>query len=127
MNQPAQFPPAAPGPTSTQIASAESNARIIYILYLVSLVVGVTSLVGVVMAYVNRGTAPAGLDTHYRFLIRTFWIGLLYGVVGMILSVVLIGFAVLLFTAVWMIVRCVKGMNLLAQHQPVPNPGTWLW
>lgn len=127
MNPSAQIPPYA-GPSAPQPAAAtEGTARVIYILYLVSLAVGLTALVGVVMAYVNRASAPAGLDTHYRYLVRTFWIGLLYSVVGFILAFVLVGFAVLLFTAIWLIVRCVKGLSWLGAKQPVPNPGTWLW
>jgi len=107
--------------------SAVSNAQIIYILYLVSLVVGVTSIVGVIMAYVYRGEAPDWLRSHYRFQIRTFWIGLLYVVIGMLLSAVLIGFLVLLFWLVWLILRCVKGMQQLERREPVTDVETWLW
>jgi uncharacterized membrane protein len=36
------------------------------------------ALVGLVIGYVRRGAADAGfLDTHYRWLIRTFWFSLL--------------------------------------------------
>ncbi len=107
--------------------SAVSNAQIIYILYLVSLVVGVTSIVGVIMAYVYRGDAQDWLRSHYRFQIRTFWIGLLYVVIGMLLSAVLIGFLVLLFWLVWLILRCVKGMQQLERREPVTDVETWLW
>ena len=37
---------------------AGATANLIYILYLVSLIVGVTALVGVIMAYMNKGEAP---------------------------------------------------------------------
>jgi uncharacterized membrane protein len=125
-------PPASPWaqpapPTPQQVGSSESIARIVYVLYLASLLLGVTSLIGVVMAYVNAGAAPRGLDTHYRFLIRTFWIGLLYAFVGFALSFVVVGFAVLLFALVWLVVRCVKGLKLLGEKQPIPDPATWLW
>ena len=60
------------------------TANIVYILYLVSLVVGITGIVGVIMAYVNRADAPEWVQTHYRFQIRTFWIGLLYGLIGVV-------------------------------------------
>src|SRR4051794_34155120 len=53
------------------------TAKLIYILYLASLIVGVTAIVGLIMAYVNRGGAPEWVETHYRLQIRTFWIGLL--------------------------------------------------
>jgi uncharacterized membrane protein len=106
---------------------AKSNALIIYILYLVSLAVGLTSIIGVIMAYVSKGDAPEWLKTHYIFLIRTFWIGLLYAFIGALLTVVLIGFLVLLFAVVWWIVRCAQGLNLLSKNQPVPNYQTWMF
>jgi uncharacterized membrane protein len=132
---PQQLPPPAPAagwsapapPTPQQTASSESNARIVYVLYLASLLFGVTSVIGVVMAYVHQGTAPAGLDTHFRYQIRTFWIALLYFLVGGILTTVVVGMLVLLVALVWFVVRCVKGLKLLADRQPIPDPATWLW
>ena len=102
-------------------------ARIIYILYLIGLATGLTLVIGVIMAYVNKDEAPEWLRTHYDFQIRTFWIGLLYCVIGGILSIVLIGFLVLLFWAVWLIVRVVKGFKHLEQRQPVPDVTTWMF
>jgi len=107
--------------------AGSSNARIIYILYLVGVVLGITTLVGVIMAYINRGEAADWVKSHYQFQIRTFWIGMLYGVIGMILSAVLIGFLVLLFTLIWWIVRCVKGMQALEKQEPVSNPTRWMF
>lgn len=103
------------------------TAKIIYILYLVGLAVGVTALIGVIMAYVNRDTGPEWLRSHYDFQIRTFWIGLLYSIAGIILSMILIGFLVLLFTAVWLIIRVVKGFKHLDQRQPVPDVKSWMF
>ncbi len=52
---------------------------VIYALYLASIITGgLTALVGVVIAYVYQGKGPEWLDRHYRYQIRTFWIGLLY-------------------------------------------------
>ena len=106
---------------------SKSNAKIIYILYLVGLIVGITGLVGLVMAYMNQEEAPEWLKSHYQFLIRIFWIGLLYSVIGLILTTIIIGLAILLFVLVWWIVRCVKGLQLLDKQQPIPNPTTWMF
>ncbi len=116
--------PQAPAPPP---APSDTNAKVIYILYLLSLVVGITSLVGVIMAYVNVGDAPEPLKSHYRFQIRTFWIGLLYAVIGLALALAAVGVLVLLFVAVWLIVRCVKGLKALDRHEPYPKVETWLW
>ena len=119
------------GPLSTQpalVPDTGSTAKIVYILYLASIIFfGVTSLVGVIMAYVNKDQAPEWVQSHYRFQIRTFWIGLLYGFIGALLCLVAIGFFVLLFVAVWLILRCVKGLMMLEKQQPVANAGTWFW
>lgn len=103
------------------------TANIIYILYLAGLVVGITGLVGVIMAYINKGDAPDWLQTHYQFQIRTFWIGFLYAIIGMITIPIFIGFLILLFWLVWFIVRCVKGMQALGKKEAVANPTGWLF
>ncbi|MCU7958888.1 MAG: hypothetical protein KZQ58_02605 [gamma proteobacterium symbiont of Bathyaustriella thionipta] len=110
-----------------QDSSSENQAKIIYILYLVGLVFGLTGIVGVVMAYINRAEAPEWLQSHYQFQIRTFWIGLLYLVTGFLLAIVLIGYLLLLFWVVWLIVRCVKGMQFLDKKEAHPNPTGWFF
>ncbi len=107
-----------------QSGSTES-AKVIYILYLISIAVGVTGIVGVVMAYVNKDTAPDWLKTHYQFQIRTFWISLLYVAVSCILCLILIGFVLLVVSLVWFIIRCVKGLKALEQKQPIANVMGW--
>lgn len=104
-----------------------SNAKLVYILYLVGIIIGVTGLVGVIMAYINRGDGPDWLDTHYQFQIRTFWIGLLYMVLGTVLAVVFIGYVILLFWLIWLIVRCVKGLKQLDKNEAVVNPTSWMF
>ena len=104
-----------------------STANTIYILYLVSLLVGITNIVGLIMAYVNRDGAPEWVQTHYRFQIRTFWIGLLYAFIGLLTCIIIVGFFWLIFVVIWLIVRCVKGMNALSQGLPYERPGAWMW
>jgi uncharacterized membrane protein len=111
----------------TVSSSTAGTAKIIYILYLVNIVVPFTGLVGVIMAYLNQKDADEMLKTHFRFQIRTFWIGLLYIFIGALLSVVLIGYLVLLFYVVWLIVRCVKGMQALDKNEALPNPVSWMF
>lgn len=122
-------PPAAPPtPPAPQAAPSDTIAKIVYVLYLVSLVTGgLTSLVGVIMAYVNVGDAPEPLRSHYRFQIRTFWIEILYSLAGFVLLFVAVGAAVFVFVQVWLIVRCVKGLKALDRREPYPNVRTWLW
>lgn len=102
-------------------------AMVIYALYLASFILGFTSLIGVVIAYVYKGKGPVWLDEHYRYQIRTFWIGLVYGIVFSILTLILIGFPLLLALAVWLIIRCVKGFKGLQEKRAPSNVDSWLF
>ena len=104
------------------------TVKIIYVLYLVGLVTGgIAGVVGVVMAYVNRGDGPDWLQSHYEFQIRTFWIGLLFTIVGGILLLIVIGGFVYLFWIVWLIIRCVKAIKYLDNEEAHPNPRGWMF
>ncbi len=108
-------------------AAEGRTANLIYILYLLSLIFGITSLVGLVMAYINKGDAPEWLQSHYQFQIRTFWIGLLIGVIGAATAVFMVGILFLVFLFVWWIVRCVKGMKYISQGSAHPEPASWMF
>lgn len=103
-----------------------NNVRLVYILYLVSFVIGITCIVGLVFAYMNRSKAEPWLQTHYTFLIRTFWISVLLFFAALILSLILVGFLVMIAIAVWVIVRCVIGLQKVSRKEPIENPETWL-
>jgi len=104
-----------------------STAKVVYILYIVGILIWLTGLVGVVMAYVNRSDAPEWLQAHYRYQIRTFWIGGLYMLIGALLSLVFIGYFILLFWVIWLVVRCVKGMKALDRGAPPENVTGWMF
>ena len=114
-----------PGSRPPSTDSQAFNVKIIYILYLVSIAVGLTSIIGVIMAYIYKDNAPDWLRSHYRYQIRTFWMGFLYAVIAGLLTAVIIGFLLFLGIMVWLVVRCIKGMQCLERGEPVPDPETW--
>lgn len=101
-------------------------ALVIYGFYLGGLIIGFTLLIGVVVAYVYKGKGPAWLDEHYRYQIRTFWIGLFYAIIFSLLTLVLIGFPLLIALAVWLIIRCAKGIKGLQEKRAPSNVNSWL-
>jgi uncharacterized membrane protein len=107
--------------------SNKQLALIVYILYFVAYFTGITALIGVIIAHVQVASADPLLSTHYRFQIRTFWIGILYLVIGTILTVVIVGIAILLWWFVWSLVRNVKGTLALNDNKPVANPASWMF
>jgi uncharacterized membrane protein len=121
--EPAQPPP--PSPPSSALSDERQMALIAYILYLAPLG-GVTHLIGLVLAYVARDSAPPWLRTHYVYLIRTFWLGVLYFAAAVALCLLLIGFALLPLVFLWVVVRCAVGMMHLFRNEPMPRPETWL-
>jgi uncharacterized membrane protein len=102
-----------------------NSPQLVYLLYLGGFILAILPLIGVVLAFVNRDSAAPMERTHYDYQISTFWRGLVIGVVGVVLIFVLVGWLVLLFAAVWMIVRCVKGLNKFSQKEPMAANIGW--
>lgn len=115
------------GPQST--GGFELNQpTIIALLYLASFITGITGIVGVVLAHVWSNEPKAEWErSHYAYQIRTFWFGLIGFVVGFVLSLILIGFLVLLAVTIWMVVRSVMSLINAQKQQPMPNPHTLLF
>ncbi|WP_274427019.1 DUF4870 family protein [Chelativorans sp. YIM 93263] len=118
--------PNPPSKSNGWLEPGQSNIQVIYVLYLVSLVLGVTALVGIVLAYLNRGKSEEWIETHYTWAIRTFWIGLLFALVSVILMVVGIGFLLMLAVAIWAVVRVVIGLQQVSRNVPIKNPESWM-
>ncbi len=105
---------------------SETTAKIIYILYLVGFFTGgITTLVGLVMAYVYRGDASEWLKTHFQLQIRTFWIGFFYVFLGVLLLPIGVGLLILIFYLIWFVVRCIKGIKALDEQRAYRNPIGW--
>ena len=119
-----------PDPVQSAVTATGDNMdgpKLVYLLYFIGYVIGITTIAGVIVAYLKRGEAGPNATTHYTYLIRTFWIGLLFGVIGMITTMIFIGFLILVATLVWSLIRLIKGFMLANDNKPVPDPETWLW
>ena len=101
------------------------SPQLVYLLYLGGFVIAILPLIGLVLAYVNRDAATPMERTHYDFQISTFWRGLIIFAAGVVLIFVLVGWLVILFGAIWMIVRCVKGLNKFSQKEPMSANIGW--
>jgi uncharacterized membrane protein len=107
--------------------SDKQLALIVYILYFAAYFTGITGLIGVIIAHVKFADADPLLRSHYQFQIRTFWIGLLYLVIGAILTYVIVGILILLWWFIWSLVRNVKGVLALNDNKPIQNPTSWMF
>jgi len=95
----------------------------VYILQALSFFLGgITGLAGVIVNYVKLDEVQGTwIEPHFRWQIRTFWIGLLWGVIGFITTFIIIGWLILLAVAIWIIYRIVKGALALNDGLP-PEP-----
>ncbi len=95
-------------------------ATVVYALQAAGFFLGITWIAAVIIDYVKKDDAvDTWLESHYRWQIRTFWWGLLWGVIGGILALVVVGFIVLAADAVWIIYRIVKGWLRLSENREV--------
>lgn len=115
-----------PPPSNAPLSDERQMAMLVYLAYLASLAFPPLAIAGLVLAYVNRTDAPDWLKSHYTFQIRTFWIGLLYWVVSILLCVVLIGFLLIFATLAWLVVRSALGLDRLLKREAYPNPQGWI-
>ena len=100
--------------------SAKTLATLVYILQAVSFFVGITYIAAIVVNYVKRDEVRGTIaESHFDWQIRTFWISLGVALVGIVLSLILIGYLVLFANAVWIIYRVVKGWLYLNDDRPI--------
>src|SRR5882757_45421 len=96
-----------PHETTRPIVSDNNLAMAVYALYAAGYFFVIPAVAGVIIAHVKVDEADPVLQSHYRFQIRTFWIGLMYIAIGSVLSMVLIGIPILIWWFVWSLVRIV--------------------
>lgn len=110
------------------------TAIVVYMLFLGSVLAVVTAPIGVLIAHMKRNDAEEWVASHLQFQIRTFWLGLLGGVLftGIWHLLGWVGLppvapwalGYLYFTAclIWMVGRCGVGITHLTNNRPVANP-----
>jgi uncharacterized membrane protein len=97
---------------------------------LIAPLMGIVGIIAIILAYVKRGDAAGTwLASHYRWLIRTFWFSLLWGIVGAVIFAVfaiiliglVVGYGMWVATTIWVLYRLIRGYVLFNASQPVPG------
>lgn len=109
---------------NTPNSDVKNYVFIAYVTYAVGLLILFTPVVGVIMAYVKRDEAQGTIyASHIDYLIKTFWVSLVGTVLGTFTTLILIGWLILLVTAIWFIYRVVIGLIKLNEDKPVSIQG----
>lgn len=116
-------------PTPTPARSLIVVTHAVYALQAIGIVllpaVLLTWIVALVINYVKRDdVAGTFLASHFRWQIRTFWFGLLWGVLGALTVIIVIGWLVLIAAAVWLIYRVAKGWMYLVDGKTLNDRPT---
>jgi uncharacterized membrane protein len=91
---------------------------------------GLLGIAGVIVCYVKRDAARGTwVASHLRWLIRTFWYSLLWGMIGgvvlVVLGLVLIGipiaFLIWAVASLWVLYRVIRGYLLFNNSKPIPG------
>ena len=94
-----------------------------YILYAASAIIAPAAIAGVIYAHIKRDDVDGSfVASHITWLIRTFWLTLLFGLIGLVLALFVIGFVILFAVGVWYIFRVVKGFVIFADGKPIADP-----
>jgi uncharacterized membrane protein len=107
--------------TAEQLASLKTLTMVVYVLQVLSVFVGITAIVGVIINYVKREDAAGTLyASHFDWQIRTFWWGLVWSAIGFVLLFAFgLGLLVWFVAGIWALYRVIKGFLKLNDNQPV--------
>ncbi|MEO8137547.1 MAG: hypothetical protein ABI831_26635 [Betaproteobacteria bacterium] len=114
-------------------------AQVIYALHSLSILIGLTSAVTVVGAFVfgipsiiavvmnyiyQSGARGTFVESHFRWQIRTFWFAAAWVVAAGFLVITIIGLplsiAIWIATGLWVIYRVARGWITLQDRKPMP-------
>lgn len=128
----------------------KSIVVIVYVLYLLGIIsFFLTPLIGLIIAYVQRGSSTPTGRSHFTFQIYTFWLSVLYVVLFYVAATVFLalfagiglvsplaglsglGLWITSFVTiaigqfVWQLVRVIKGLVYANGSRPIANPASW--
>ena len=109
-------------PEPVAVDDTSTRIKVVWGLYIISLAVGLTAIVGVVLAYVWRGAAAGDpMRSHFDRQIRTFWIAVALFFGGLLLLIVGIGALLLLAAGIYIAVMGIVGLMKAFDGRPWPR------
>lgn len=83
---------------------------------------GLLAIISVIISHIKVGeTNSEFIRSHHRWLIRTFWWGLLWGMIFGILAYLFIGIPLLIALAVWWWYRIIRGLINYSNGSSMPG------
>ncbi len=93
-----------------QLAELKKYTYAVYILLALSFVTLITPVIGVIINYIKEDDVRGSwLESHFTWQKATFWYGLLWTLLGVLTTLILIGYVVLGVVTIWLIYRIARG------------------
>lgn len=107
--------------TQPPLDDLRNLALLVYILQGLGFVTGGLTWVAAVMVnYIKlESVRDSWLESHFRWQINTFWYGLLWWIVGLVLWLLLLGWLVWGLLSLWALYRIVRGALTLNDNKPI--------
>lgn len=102
------------------------TALAVYGIYLSAIIFPLSFLIAPVVALIARQDAPEWLQGHFRFQLYTFLYGFIFSLIGILLAFVG-GWIINILLVAWLAVRMIKGILLLKEGKPHPDPTGWMF
>lgn len=91
----------------------------IYALYLLALPLGITAIVGVIMAYVCRDDAVGTpFASHFENAIQIFWVFFGVMLVAVPLCFLVIGIPMVIALYIWVLYKVIRGLIRVVDDRP---------
>tara|TARA_B110000967_G_scaffold93811_1_gene96458 strand:- start:339 stop:698 length:360 start_codon:yes stop_codon:yes gene_type:complete len=102
-------------------ADQRNLALLVYILQGLGFVTGgLTWIAAMMINYIKLDSVrDTWLESHFRWQLNTFWYGLLWWIVGLVLWLLLLGWLVWGLLSLWALYRIVRGALLLNDNKPI--------
>lgn len=106
------------------VSQDEQHRTMVLVAYLLGAIGMFTAfipiLIALVICYLKRNEAVGTIyESHYRWLISTFWIGIVWFCIAVVLFIVGIGFVLYWVLCAWLIYRFVKGLLRFSERKAV--------
>ncbi len=113
-------------PPSDAEAASEGERTTLLVAYVLDALAPMTgflaAIVSVIISHIKVGeTRNAFIRNHHRWLIRTFWWNLLWGLVFALLTLVFIGFFGLAALLIWWLYRVIRGLIAYSNGALLPE------
>ncbi|MFP4333621.1 MAG: DUF4870 family protein [Campylobacterales bacterium] len=96
--------------SSESIVKDKSILTINYVLMFAGYIIGITWIIGVILAFIKKGDAENKASrSHFENIITVFWVNLVGIIIGGATLAFVIGWFILIGVFIWTLIRLIKG------------------